>query len=691
MSDTSPDRLACIPALAPSSPKRRPLAQRSDSEANSSTIRLVADEPSEVYSKSPFPSHPSHLLPPRVSKLPPQRYAPFVDKDAPVSDENTPTNRPAIKTIQHEAPALKPLRLRRSNRASTSTTTSDAEADTSILTTSTLTTNDTLLTTPSSSRQSSRTTPPSSPIEDGFHNRRYSLLDPVDEETPLASPKSQVASRPTIRAIHPSASSDRLPLHAKASETSLAPSTSTISLPGPSRDTDNEEDTDHDRRPNSPSSGIIQVFPHTSSEISLPEAQTSDLESSPPPSVHSKPIHHYASIESIVLDTARPVSYVDRPRSSSSPARPDSQAFGSPTVHTAIKIQYPVVRPPSTSGSWAEVSSPAPSIVTPRMQDPYRPPQWSSRLSTIASESERSNSYSTSTDSNRRGKRRKTIGSFASGGPLSSFSDARSSEWEYGSGVLTGTESNISIPIPQPLFSPRPLPSVPDESFAQSRDSDERDDIVGELQAPYLRSQRSGILTRFSSKSSLRPSSADSSRSQISFIGDLMWARRYYSNGEPANMIARNYSFVSESSGHARLNTATSGITSSPISETVPSNIWRPRNRPRDEPSQPGRRLRQETRRIYRCKQRRDSVTISEETEAADSQRSRRLRSLSTPDLSVREMMYSPHLRRDRRQTQRYSAWAAPSLDEPFGKAMFSQVNRQILCFALGFILPMGK
>jgi hypothetical protein len=259
---------------------------------------------------------------------------------------------------------------------------------------------------------------------------------------------------------------------------------------------------------------------------------------------------------------------------------------------------------------------------------------------------------------------------------------------------LTGTESNTSFPIPQPLFTPRPLPAVPDESFSQSRDSDERDDIVGELQSPYLRSQRSGILTRFSSKSSLRPSSADSTKSrgsQISFIGDLMWARRYYSNSEPMNMIARNHSFVSESSGAARLPTATSGITSSPVSETVPANLWRPRNRPHESSDRPERRLRQETRRIFRPRERRQSAVVSEQQEVVNSQDNRRVRSLSSPALSIREMMYSPHLRRDRRQTQRYSTWAAPSFEEPMSTAIFSTVNRQIFCFAMGFILPMCK
>jgi hypothetical protein len=148
---------------------------------------------------------------------------------------------------------------------------------------------------------------------------------------------------------------------------------------------------------------------------------------------------------------------------------------------------------------------------------------------------------------------------------------------------------------------------------------------------------------------------------------------------------------LSETSGTPRLNTATSGITSSPVSDTVPSNIWRPRNRPREGVEQPERRLRQETRRIRRPQQRRHSIAITEETELCDGQPGRRRRSLSAREHSMNEMMYSPHLRRDRRQTARYSVWAAPSFEEPFGKTMFGPTNRQIFCFALGFILPIGK
>ncbi|KIV99921.1 hypothetical protein, variant [Verruconis gallopava] len=688
MSDCSPDRLSRIPTLTPSSPKRRPLAQRSDSESNSasaSTIRLVFDERSNVYSKSPFPTHPSHVLPPRVSKLHPLRYAPFVDKDVLVSDDNGPANRSTTKLVKHDAPETKPQQPRWPNRTSISTNLSDP--DTSTLTATTLTTNDTLLTTPSSSRQSSRTTPPSSPGEPSFCEERESRLEPVHEETVLESPRTKPVNRPTIRAVAPSGSDERLPLRAKRSETSLASASSVDTLPALPH---------HLQHSSSPSSANFEVFAHSSSDISLPAGRSKPLEPSPAPSIHSKPIHDNASLESLVLNDSHASSNADRPASASSPSGPGSRASASSLVQTAVAIQYPVVKPPSTSGSWAEVSSPSPSTTTattpaPRMRDdPYRPLQWGSRLSTIASESERSHSHSISTDSARRTRRRRTIGSLTSGEHVSSLSDARSSEWEYGSGVLTGTESNISIPIPQPLFSPRPLPSVPDERVT-ARDSDEREDTVGELQSPYLRPQRSGVLTRFSSKSSLRPSSSDSTKSrssQISFIGELLWARRYYSSGEPPNMIARNNSFISETSSTPRLNTATSGVTSSPISDTVPTSIWRPRNRPRNSPDQQERRLRQETRRIHRPQHTQHSVAITEETDLSDEQVRRRRRSLSAPDLTVHEMMYSPHLRRDRRQTQRYSAWAAPSFDEPFGKTMFGPINRQVFCFALGFIFP---
>src|SRR5262245_33615503 len=65
--------LARAPKFSPPSPRnvspiRRPLHDRSNSQTNQysgPTIRIVEDPGTDVYSKTPFPSQPSQILPPR--------------------------------------------------------------------------------------------------------------------------------------------------------------------------------------------------------------------------------------------------------------------------------------------------------------------------------------------------------------------------------------------------------------------------------------------------------------------------------------------------------------------------------------------------------------------------------------------------------------------------------------------------
>jgi len=57
-----------------------------------------------------------------------------------------------------------------------------------------------------------------------------------------------------------------------------------------------------------------------------------------------------------------------------------------------------------------------------------------------------------------------------------------------------------------------------------ARDSEEGEDTVGELQAPVLRPQRSGYLSRVQRALS-RPGSSESLQSQMSFQGELSWVR----------------------------------------------------------------------------------------------------------------------------------------------------------------------
>ncbi|QDS76802.1 hypothetical protein FKW77_002512 [Venturia effusa] len=781
MSNSRPRPVSKIPTLPPSSPKRQPLHQRSESQENASapTIRFVSDADSDdVYGKSPFPIHPSQILYPRY---------PGHSNRVSVSDENA--NYASTKSTKPEALVPSALQTRKSNRVSTSTAASDLDAS--------FDTYGSALS-PSSSRFSSRTSPPTSLFADEDRDRTSTRLTPVLGRI-TSKQSSQSSSRSTIRPVIPSASNVRVQDVVKQLETTLATSphsdrpissassrrhsrpasststsnyvvisNSTHATPAPkSEPLNNPGDSLHsllfpspklrhkpkglsspprtsqsptripnspervsktptrisqspNRAPNSPkrapktptrtsqspgrapnsperapktptrTSQSPTRAPHSPKRAPTTPPRTSQSPTRAPnspkrapttlshtpaspthvpesPPTTPKTIAKRPSLESVAFSDISYSANVGRPRSASGPASPAHAVRAA--IVTGAKLQYSVVRAPSANCSWAEVSRQAPTS-TPRMNDgPSRPQAWSSRLSTIASESTRTTQSGSSSGYGYK-PRRRTIGSVVSDGASEGMSS-----FEYGSGVLTGTESNISIPIPQPLFSPgrtnRPLPPAPRDE-ALGRDSDEREDTVGELYAHPLRQQRS-FLSRFSPSS--RPGSAESSmssRSQLSFMGDLSWARRYYS-GEQTIPARSLMDAPTESGDSIRLNTATStsGNSGSPTSDTLPNALWRPRTRPRND-------------RIPRASVTRDSA-ITEVTEAESSSDSAQ-RSRAT--LSVSEMMYSPHLRRDRRTTNRYSAWAAPSFEEPFVRSLFGPVGRQLLLFALGFIMP---
>jgi hypothetical protein len=124
----------------------------------------------------------------------------------------------------------------------------------------------------------------------------------------------------------------------------------------------------------------------------------------------------------------------------------------------------------------------------------------------------------------------------------------------------------------------------------------------------------------------------------------------------------------------SRLDTATSGTTTSPRSDRFPAEIFRPRNRPRKE------------QRTLRNQPSAETVA-SQRTESSWTDRIRRPTWSSSAWGSG---IFSPHLHRDRRGDHGLNAWSPPSLDEqtrrPFGPA-----GRQVLLFCLGFVFPLGE
>jgi hypothetical protein len=485
-----------------SSPKRRPLHERSDSQTNkyaSPTIRIVEDPDAQIYSKTPFPSHPSQILPPR--KAP--GYA-FEDGGLRVSGRNDATNTvPNPETIDTLVP--RPLQPKRANRSSASTA---SDADTIV--------NNSPFS-PSSSRFSTSTTPPVSPSTPG-HER---LGDSSVLQETVSPP-----TRATIRAVIPSSPPE-------AESHALTPRASAVSLASTASSETFTLRTHEDRRA---SSSSIPIGPPLRSH-KRPPPTGSNGKKKQASFTNRKPLQPAlkTSFESLAFSD---ISYeYDRPRSSSSPtisASPTTYAARQVSLESGVKVQFPIVRQPSASGLWAEsrVLPKHPSRMIDRASQVH---QWSSQLSTIASESERGSQQLSDRGSQQPSDRSSQQISERAPSQQISYRSSQSAEparptappplrRQTISSVASSdnvvyhsepTDSSVSVPLP--LFSPSPR-------LPEGRDSDEHRDIVSPLQFPPLRQQRSGYLSRRGSDSS-RPGSSQSDFANFIASTIPSWAR----------------------------------------------------------------------------------------------------------------------------------------------------------------------
>ncbi|KAF2793521.1 hypothetical protein K505DRAFT_244216 [Melanomma pulvis-pyrius CBS 109.77] len=538
------------PSSRNTSPVRRPLHDRSNSQTNQysgPTIRIVEDpgiDATDIYSKTPFPSQSSQILPPR--KAP--GYT-FESRGARVSDLSPVANAVAkIEAGQSLVPV--PLHLRKAIRHSTSTSTSDA--DTIVASSFS----------PSSTRFSQGSTPPSSPRPDSWNKERE--LEILEEDISL-SPSQRVS---TIRTVPPSSSgADPSEPHALTPRASAASLASTAS-------TDTLTHRDHQRGSSSISRPISKV-PNYALSVSSDsdkkkQASSTNTEPQRPTSKVSRESIAYSDI-----------SYSsERPRSSSQPS-PTIHEAQHATLESGVRVNFPIVRAPSASSLWAE-SQNLPTISSRMNNRASQVHHWSSQLSTIPSESDRASRSierrSQSFDGrpyshddyagNGRGytaRRRQTIESIASSDNVSS----------------NPPPTGSSIVVPLPLFSPITRPSQ------EERESDEHHDTISPLQSPPIRKQRSGFLRRHDSDSRSSSSRPGSSQSDLTtFISSTIpaWARVYYRRGERASIGAPE----SMSDGSEfRLGTAQSGRTNTPSEGNFPLSIYRPRNRPHERMSHP--------------------------------------------------------------------------------------------------------
>lgn len=509
------------PSSRTTSPRRRPLHERSNSDTNSSlpppspTIRLVDNSANDVYDKHPFPSQSSQILPPR--KVP--GYG-FEQRQRPRQGSRVSDTVASIEArAQSQVSEPPPLKIKKARQ---STATNSSDADTLVASSFS----------PKSERFSQTSTFRSTPSPD-------LLLLKSEKDFEVLPPHPSSPLRTTIRAVSAStAPSTSSSADASSQDHALTPRASAASLASTNGE-DEESVTQLDSTNyelhssnNSSESESVTQLDNTNYELHSSNNSSDSL---------STPRHKYtysseSNTQKQASPNSRPISTVSshsfansdysfatqRPRSASQPVPAIHEAYTA-TVASGVQVNYPAVRAPSASSLRASSQDQLPTIASRMNNRDDRVHHWSSQLSTIASESEResrsiervSNQFSARSQSHSQDnypgdgrtvipRRRQTVGSVASSDNVSS------------------NISDSSVPVPLPLFSPVIAPSHHD------KESEEGNDTVSPLQSPPLRMKTSFMRRRDSdsrSPNSSRPSSAQSDFS--TFVANTIptWAR----------------------------------------------------------------------------------------------------------------------------------------------------------------------
>ncbi|MCJ1469177.1 hypothetical protein MMC07_007810, partial [Pseudocyphellaria aurata] len=625
------------PSFARAVPRRKPLQERSDSHANertSPTLRLIGDPNARIYSSSPFPSLPSHILSPKTNDDGGQGVV-FEDVED-VSDQDGPRFRPE----QHEFLATQPISRSKGKEIATVEDDNESEfqytaAESSLLPSPSLST-------PTVGQQSPFTA---------------SDVD-LDHSPSVAMKRGSVSgeriSDEIIQLPSVPGRGEALGSHRFTQDFSLTP----LQQPMPSKSSDSSLSSNEStgtvvktKLQGWPYRGSYAAFPFASQ----PDSSTSDFSTPPLRAIPRKPVPRRSEPDVSPTSSASP-SFL---------ASPNFDRRLTPSISTTVRLQgalqpgeilqYPIVRPPSASQSWAESRSPL--TRPPRTVNADR---WNPHLSTVDSE-DTDDRYSGTMRDRHSGTMwfpESSSGSGRSSHPrnsLSDFSDvpaplrpahARRSRDFTGSTIriVNGSNDNLTA-----------LPPIPG-----SRDSA----IYSVLShKPVRENQRNTMPTRPSTRSSFRGNRRNtlqkrpSSRAYTMRDGIPGWAKTYYArHGSSTEDLSRPDTSASVSTEHHFM------------------SFTRPRNRPHpvyaqntDHPN-------------------RNSLII---TQAGDDNILTEIR--GEPRRKVSQV-WSPHLWHDRRSMgKRRSMFKAPSLEEQAESSALSRRNVQIILFALGFIFPFAR
>ncbi len=457
------------------SPKRRALHERTDSHTNeitSPSLRIVDDSEAHIYTSNPYPTQASHILSPSNGQ------GLLFGEDEGVSDEITLT-----KPFASSSPKGRKWKGKRKGKVIAKTT--------NVSETGSPSTADASPFSPPAPEYSQVTTPASSsPTKQQFPadlglNLERKLSDEIIQLPSI--PEPGIARCRTDLPESPSAAPP-LPdipvpdsIISKPSKVSISSSASTETVARP-RHTDRSSRASYSAFPPLDRPSSSRSTRSFSTPVAPPHPIVDRSGGSP-----SRTSSSYPSVQGR--------------RTSSVPSHADLQA----AIKSGANVQYPIVRKPVASGSWADTTISVPKRPS-RMSEHNSSRRWNPHLSIVRSDS-------TGEGSNERYPL-----------PVQEAEPASVTSSMVVEGQL---EASGPLAPPRPLF-----PRNRDGTGSTIRVVDQEDDRTTNLQSRPLRSQASGFLSILSSGSvkrkAQRPSEVRTEPgSRGSFLRDSIpaWAR----------------------------------------------------------------------------------------------------------------------------------------------------------------------
>ncbi|KAI9766812.1 MAG: hypothetical protein M1840_006287 [Geoglossum simile] len=321
-------------------------------------------------------------------------------------------------------------------------------------------------------------------------------------------------------------------------------------------------------------------------------------------------------------------------------------------VASGATVQYPIVRPQSAHGSWADSSITIPKRLRMNERTSPRLQQWNAQMSTIQSESERT-SWQTHPENR------------SPGHPSPKSTEPRESSTSF---IIAKFPSDSALNT-----SHRQLPegqrNITGSTIRVVYESDEHGDTVRDLRPQVVESPRNPASDLHRANSS--------SRGSFTSSGIPLWARYFHRRGRDQGSAAANKHMQKRTANRfQRIYYGRGGPDSlGPAGSSTDGDDSRPSTVSRTAGNLPLG--------IFRTRVRADSdMEISELPANVEIE-------ITGPPRSRASSGWSPRLHQDRR-AKTVSVWQAPPIKGKPTGGIFSRLNVQIVLFCLGFVFPLA-